>query len=155
MARVVGNTLPREVRDALDGEALERKIGPAYLLLTSDEDGTARPCMLSAGEVLAPDERTIRFALWRGSRTSANLARGGTALFCYVAPRTVLYVRGATRPLERQGESLDCYELAVESVESDAHAGMPVTSGIVFAVEQGEPADVVEAWHGQLDLLRD
>jgi hypothetical protein len=32
---------------------------------------------------------------------------------------------------------------------------MPVTSGIAFAVERGDPADVAEAWQRQLALLRD
>lgn len=154
MSKLVGSRLPHEIVEALDGERLETKVGPAYLLVTADEDGTPRPCMLSAGEVLAPDDCRLRFALWRGSTTAANLARGGRALFCYVVPRTVLYVRGETRPLATPDSGLDCFELAVDSVESDDHAGMPVTSGLVFAVERGEPADVVDAWRRQLEPLR-
>lgn len=155
MSRLVGDTLPVSIRDALDGERLDDKVGPAYLLVTSDADGTPRPCMLSAGEVLAPDERSIRFALWSGSRTSDNLARGERALFCFVEPRTVLYVRGPVRALSvAPATNLDCFELEVESVESDDHAGMPVTSGISFAVERGDPADVVAAWRRQLSALR-
>jgi hypothetical protein len=156
MSKPIGDTLPPHVVAALDGEELERKIGPAYLLVTGDPDGTPRPCMLSAGEVLAVDAHTLRFALWPESRTSENLARGARALFCYVAPRIVLYVRGRTRALEGSpGAALRCFELAVDSVESDEHAGMPVTSGISFAVEVGNPADVVDAWRGQLALLRE
>lgn len=157
MATLIGDRLPQELLEALDGEQLERKIGPAYLLLTADADGTPRPCMLSAGEVLAVDDRRLRFALWRGSSTGANLDRGSRALFCHVSPGTVLYVRGETRRIEPAAEDggLDCFELAVESVESDAHGGMPVTSGIEFAVADGEPARVAETWRRQLDLLRD
>jgi hypothetical protein len=93
-------------------------------------------------------------ALWRGSHTGANLARGGRALFCHVAPNTVVYVRGAARALEADPSlGLDCFELAVDSVESDEHAGMPVTSGITFAVER-DPASAVEAWERQLAALR-
>lgn len=156
MSELVGSRLPREILKALDGETLERKVGPAYLLVTVDADGTPRPCMLSAGEVLALDERRLRFALWSGSRTSENLAGTGRALFCYVAPRSVLYVRGATRALEvAPAVGLECFELAVDSVESDDHAGMPVTTGISFAVERDDPADVVAAWRRQLAALRD
>ena len=156
MSDLIGNRLPREVLDALDGVTLERKIGPAYLLVTTDMDGTPRPCMLSAGEILVLHERSVRFALWSGSRTSENLTRGGRALFCYVAPRAVLYVRGATRALEvAPAVGLDCFELEVDSVESDDHAGMPVTSGISFVIESGDPTDVVAAWQRQLAALRD
>jgi hypothetical protein len=151
MSEPIGDRLPEGLREELDGTGLEGKVGPAYLLVTADDDGTPRPCMLSAGEVLAPDERRLRFALWPGSRTSANLARGGRALFCHVAPRTVLYVRGPVRRLDAGPDvRLECFELEVDSVETDDHAGMPVTSGITFAVERGEPARVVEAWRRQL-----
>jgi hypothetical protein len=156
MSKLIGSELPAEVMAALDGEELERKIGLAYLLLTADTDGTPRPCMLSAGEVLALDERRLRVALWTDSRTTANLERGASAVFCYVAPRTVLYVRAATRPLQVAAvDRLRCFELAVESVESDAHPGMPVTGGISFGVEGSESADVVETWRKQLALLRE
>jgi hypothetical protein len=156
MSKLIGDSLPAEVMAALDGAELERKIGPAYLLLTGDADGSPRPCMLSAGEVLALDQRRLRFALWANSQTTANLARGANAVFCFIAPRTVLYVRGAIRPLNATSDGgLRGFELEVESVESDEHVGMPVTSGISFTVESADPADVVEAWRRQLELLRD
>ena len=111
--------------------------------------------MLSAGETLALDGKRLRFALWRGSRTAENLTRGPRALFCHVAPRTVVYVRGPVRALDAGPElNLDCFELEVESVESDDHAGMPVTTGITFAVERDDPAVVVAAWERQLAGLR-
>jgi hypothetical protein len=155
MSRLIGETIPDELAEALDGEELERKIGPAYLLVTSDEDGTPRPCMLSAGEVVAVDDRRLRFALWKGSRTAANLERGGCALFCHVAPRTVVYLRGPVRSLTPDPPlNLDCFELRVDSAESDDHAGLPVTSGITFAVERDDPAAVVEAWRRQIAGLR-
>jgi hypothetical protein len=155
MSKLIGDALPDDLAAALDGTELARKVGPAYLLVTSDEDGTPRPCMLSAGETLALDGKRLRFALWRGSRTAENLTRGGRALFCHVSPRTVVYVRGAVRALDGGPElNLDCFELAVESVESDDHAGMPVTTGITFAVERDDPAVVVAAWERQLSGLR-
>jgi hypothetical protein len=155
MSKLIGDTLPDGLVSALDGAELADKIGPAYLLVTSDEDGTPRPCMLSAGETLALDGRRLRFALWRGSRTAANLTRRGSALFCHVAPRTVVYVRGPVRALDAGPElNLDCFELTVDSVESDDHAGMPVTTGITFAVERDDPAVVVAAWERQLAGLR-
>lgn len=155
MSRLLGDTLPDDLVAALDGSGLAAKVGPAYLLLTSDEDGTPRPCMLSAGELLAVDRRRLRLGLWRGSRTSANLARGGRALLCHVAPGTVLYVRGAVRSLDGGlDHELDCFELAVDTVESDEHVGMPVTSGITFTLQRGDPATLVAAWERQLALLR-
>jgi hypothetical protein len=154
MSTPIGQSLPREILDALDGTELRRKIGPAHLLVTSDEDGTPRPCMLSAGELLAVDERALRLALWAGSHTSKNLSRGAPALFCYVAPRAVFHVRGRARRLP-SGDGLDCFQLDVESVESDDHPGMPVTSGISFRVEEQDPGEVIDVWERQLAALRD
>lgn len=155
MSRLLGATLPDDLAAALDGAGLRGKIGPAYLLVTSDEDGTPRPCMLSAGEVLAVDARRVRLALWSGSRTSANLARGGRALLCHVAPGAVIYVRGPVRALDAGPDlDLDCFELEVDSVESDEHAGMPVTTGITYAVEGDDAAVVVESWEPRLAALR-
>ena len=155
MSRLLGDTLPDDLVAALDGTGLAGEVGQAYLLVTSDEDGTPRPCMLSAGELLAVDRRRVRVALWAGSRTSANLARGGRALLCHVAPRTVVYVRGPVRALDTGPDfDLDCFELAVASVESDEHHGMPVTTGITFGVEGEDPAAVVASWERQLARLR-
>ncbi len=156
MSRLLGDTLPDDLVAALDGSGLPAKVGQAYLLVTSDHDGTPRPCMLSAGELLAVDGRRVRVALWAGSRTSANLARGGRALLCHVAPRTVVYVRGPARGLDAGPDlDLDCFELEVDSVESDEHAGMPVSTGITFAVEGDDPAAVVATWERQLAALRE
>jgi hypothetical protein len=154
VSKLIGNALPEQVSTALDGRDLAQKVGPAHLLLTMDADGMPRPCMLSAGELLAVDERTLRVALWPGTRTAANLERDGRALLCYVDAEAVLYVRGTVRPLDVTGP-LPSFELAVESVESDAHAGMPVTSGIRFAVERGDVASVAQAWDEQLGPLRE
>lgn len=154
MSTRIGDALPREVIDALDGTQLERKIGPAHLLVTTDEDGTPRPCMLSAGELLAAGERALRLALWAGSHTSKNLSRGAPALLCYVTPGTVLYVRGRPRLLAGGGDSaLDCFELGVESVESDDHPGMPVTSGLCFGIGEQDPVEVASVWARQLAAL--
>ena len=155
MSRVLGDRLPREVLEAFDGRHLERKVGAAYLLITADEDGTPRPCMLSAGEILALDDRRLRVAIRAGTRTARNLSRGSPALLCFVAPGTVLYVRGTARPLPRTGGlDLERFELVVSSVESDVHPGISVTHGIGLVVEGGDPSQVVRAWQAQIEGLR-
>jgi len=41
---------------------------------------------MSAGELLALDDRTVRVALWPNGRTGANLRRGERVVICFVAP---------------------------------------------------------------------
>lgn len=154
MTRAAFDRLPPEVLGAFDGTELETKIGPAYLLVSADPDGNPRPCMLSAGEILATDDRHLRVGLWPGTHTSRNLARGAPIVFCFVGPGTVLYIRGPVRALpDVAGARLSRFEIDVDSVESDVHPGMPVTQTIVFEVERDRSA-VAEDWAKQLETLR-
>ncbi len=154
MSEVLSDRLPAACMAAFDGRDLEHKFGDAYLLLTTDPDGTPRPCMLSAGEILAPNERTMRLALWSGSHTAANLARGMRAVICFVAPRTVLYIKGMPHRLALRPElGLEYFEVQVERVDSDAHEGMPVSQGIRFTSEAEPIAVVLKAWQKTLKEL--
>jgi hypothetical protein len=155
MAKHLGNQLPAEVIAALDGRDLGRKFGQTYLILTSDPDGTPRPCMLSAGEILATDSATIRLALWPGLHTGANLARGGRVVACYIAADTVLYVRGRSRALQPCAEpKIERFEINVESVESDAHEGLPVIHGIEFTADATVRQTTIDSWQPVLEALR-
>jgi len=156
MSEFLYDRLPEVCITAFNGRELEKKFGDTYLLLTADPDGTPRPCMLSAGEVLSLGDRTIRLALWTGSHTVANLARGARCVICFVAPVTVLYIKGIPRRLALRPEAgLEYFEIRVERVDSDVHVGMPVTQGIRFTSE-AEPKDsVIKAWQKILNELRE
>lgn len=154
MSRDLGNVLPEEVLTAFDGRNIESKIGLAYLLVTTDDDGTPRPCMLSVGELLAPDAQHIRVALWPGTTTSKNLSRGSRVLFCYVAEGSVVYAKGVPRPMgPGPGSKLERFEIAVDKVESDLHQGMPVKETIRFEIQDGDPSDIASQWRSQLESL--
>jgi hypothetical protein len=155
LSKYLGNRLPEDVVKAFDGQNIEAKIGLAYLLVTTDEDGTPRPCMLSAGEILIPDDRHLRVALWPGTKTAANLSHGGRVLFCYVAPGVVVYAKGASRSIGPAPDSkLARFEVAVDTVESDVHQGMPVKETVLFEIEGMDTSQVVESWRRQLESLR-
>src|ERR687895_2037218 len=156
MSKLIGDRMTEAMVRALDGTDLEAKVGPAQLVVTSDPDGTPRPCMVSAGELLAIDDRRLRLVLWSGTRTGANLARGETALVCYVTAGTVLYVRGPSRALtDLDVRGMDGFEIEVRSVESDVHPGLPVTGGLMFGTEGMDPSALVQRWRSQLTTLRE
>jgi hypothetical protein len=151
----VGDRLPEPVLRAFDGEDLAAKVGPAYVLVTTDADGSPRPCMLSAGEIVATDDRRLRVGLWMGTRTTENLARGSSAVLVYVEPDVVLYVRALPRALSAAtDERLARFELEVTSVESDVHPGMPVTQPIAFRASDHSADEVAADWRRQIDALR-
>jgi flavin reductase (DIM6/NTAB) family NADH-FMN oxidoreductase RutF len=144
--------LPAELVRALDDEALDPPDQPAFLLVTTDEDGGPRISMLSVGELLVHDDQTLRVALWPGTRTVGNLGRGGTALLAAVSPGSVIYVwMRPARLIVPEDAGLECFELTVTAARADAHAGMPVTSGITFRTE--DPGEAVASWRRQRELL--
>ncbi|MGH3374964.1 MAG: hypothetical protein ACRDP6_09505 [Actinoallomurus sp.] len=154
MGDLLGDRLPDELVRALGDEALAAPEQPAFPLVTTDEDGAPRICMVSAGELLVRDERRLRVALWRGTRTARNLGRGGTALLWAVSPGSVIYVRAMPiRLTNPEPAGLECFELAVTSVTADVHAGMPVTGGITFRSDQPDHAGTVTGWQRQRKLL--
>ena len=155
MAKSLGDRLPETVLRAFDGQDLEAKVGPAHLLVTVDPDGSPRPCMLSAGELLAAGDRRLRVLLWAGTGTARNLAGGGPVLFCYVEGAEVVYVKGDPRPLPAEGRGgFERFEIQVRTVETDRHAGLPVTGGITFGVDGGDRAKLARGWERQLAALR-
>jgi hypothetical protein len=154
MAEVLGDRLPDELVRVLDDETLTSQEQPAFLLVTTDDSGAPRICMVSAGELLVRDERTLRVALWPGTRTAHNLGRGGTALLGAVSPGSVIYIRAEpTRLTVPETVTLECFELAVTNVQADVHAGMPVTSGITFRTDEPDHATTVADWRRQRELL--
>lgn len=148
--------IPSRVRGLFDGSDLGAQIGRAYLLMTTDPDGPARPCMLSAGEILAVDERRLRVGLWTGSHTSRNLTAGSPVLLCVIDEGGVIYLRGRPQRLASGGRAvprLDCYEIVIDRADSDEHGGMPVSQGIRFAITGMGNEELIEAWRSQLAII--
>jgi hypothetical protein len=155
MARHIGDRLPADLVGALAGTDLEAQVGVAYPLVTVDESGAPRFSMLSAGELLAVDDATIRIGMWPDTRTGVNLVEGREALLCAVVPGSVRYVRGrAVRLAAPPGAGVECFELTVHAVESDGHDGMPVATGITFTTVRPSRAEVLAAWRTTLAALR-
>ena len=155
MSTALGDRMPDPVMAAFDGERLEEKVGLGYLLVTCDPDGSPRPCMLSCGELLAPDDRRLRVALWSGTHTSENLSRGSACLFCYVEEGIVLYMRGSPRHLGAlERHQVECFDIDISSVESDDHPGMPAAGTFRFTVTGQSVQSVVTEWQERLAALR-
>lgn len=110
--------------------------------------------MLSAREILAVDEQTIRLALWPGTQTGANIRRGSRAVLCYVAPGTVFYAHGTGRCLSPiRGVNVDRVEVKVEAVVSDVHPGLPVTTPITYSCDGVDTSTLVAEWSTKLATL--
>ena len=156
MTRSLGNQLPDGIRHLLDGSDLAQREGLTFLLLTNDEDNWPQVAMLSVGEVLAVDARSLHAGLWLQSGTSKNLTRSGQATLVVVADGNGYYIRlrarrGADLDLGSEGR-LAYFALQVEDVQEDSTEYATLTSGVTFALKY--PDQVVPRWQHTVDALR-
>jgi hypothetical protein len=156
MSVTTGTEIPERIVRLFDGTDLEAKVGLGFLLVTVDNGGRPRPCLLSAGELLATGPSTIRIGLWSGTSTARNLENGSEVLFCFITAGTVCYLRGRATPLRVDPQArLECFEFRVELVETDEHPGLPVTGGVTFTVADPDPVTLLAIWAEQLAAIRD
>jgi hypothetical protein len=155
MSRSIGHELPAVLQPLLDGSDLANRQGLTFLLLTNDESGWPQVAMLSVGEVVAVDPRTLRAALWLGSGTTRNLSRTGRGTLMLVADGNGYYVRVSAR----RGDDLDLgsegrlayFALQIEDVQEDSADYATLTSGVTFRLKQ--PEQVVPRWQHTIDCL--
>ncbi len=154
MARVRLDHMDSEIVELLDGTRLAEKVGQTFELMTVDGDGTPHAALLSAGEVLAVDDRSLRLALWSTSTTTGNLRRNGRGLLTLVSDRTFYAVSFGARPaadLAVDGKTLARFEAVVDVVHRDEVDYAEVTSGITFRLPEAEA--VVNRWERTIAAL--
>jgi hypothetical protein len=156
VTRSLGNQLPEGIRQLLDGSNLAQREGLTFLLLTNDEANWPQVAMLSVGELLATDARSLRAGLWLHSGTARNLTRSGQATLVIVAEGSGYYVRlnarrGADLDLGEQGR-LAYFTLQVADVQEDKTEYATLTSGVTFALK--DATQVVPYWQHTVDALR-
>jgi hypothetical protein len=156
MTRSLGDQLPEALLQLLDGADLAHREGLTFLLLTTDEVGWPHMAMLSVGELLAIDAKTLRAGLWLHSSSSKNLTRAGRAMLTLIANGNGYYVRlvaqrGADLDLGADGR-LAYFVMHVEDVQEDSADYATLTSGVTFRLKQ--PEQVVPRWQHTVDALR-
>jgi hypothetical protein len=156
VSRSLGTELPDSVRHLLDGKDLAQREGLTFLLLTNDDDDWPQVAMLSVGEVVAVDSRTLHAGLWLHSGTSKNLTRSGRATLVLIANGNGYYIRLSAR----RGPDLDLgddgrlayFVLTIEDVQEDSADYAALTSGVTFRLKH--PEQVVPRWQHTVDALR-
>jgi hypothetical protein len=152
----VGNELPDAVRHLLDGSDLAKREGLTFLLLTNDAQDWPQVAMLSVGEVLALDARSLRAALWLRSSSAENLTRTGKATLIVIASGAAYYIRLSAR----RGDDLNVgaegrlayFVLEVQDVQEDSTEYALLTAGVTFKLK--DPDMVVPRWQQTVDALR-
>jgi hypothetical protein len=145
--------LPVEVARYLDGTDLPEK-AQALRLSTVDAAGWPHASLLSAGDMVAMPSGHIRFAIFRESSTTANLARDGrlTLTLALDGGMCELRLRAQQIMYDSSEVPLAFFEAAVEATRFHKAPYATVTSGITFALH--EPEAVLPRWQRQIAALR-
>ena len=156
MPKSLGNCLPETLHDLFAGDDLEAGLGLTFLLLTVDAEGWPHMAMLSVGELLLVDERTLRTGLWLHSTATTNLTRErrGVLSFVYRAAGYTLRFQARRQPDLDLGEDgrLAGFTLTIEDVLEDVVNYAELTSGITFRLYQ--PEQVLPRWQRTIQALR-
>jgi hypothetical protein len=150
---ISGTDIPAGVMNYLNGEDLLSKT-QALRLTTVDADGWPKAALLSAGDVLALPNRRLRFAIFAGSGTAANLLRDGRLTLSISLDGGMCSLRMRARKCG-QGMpelSLAFFDAEVERVRMHVAPYANVTAGISFTLH--EPSAVLDRWQRQIAALR-
>jgi hypothetical protein len=157
MSRPLDPVVPPALRQALDADPRGDGWDVTVLVLVVRDDGWPHLGMVSAGELVALDERRLRLALWPGSTATARLAAGGPVTLSAVLDGTSYAVRGSVRRLDdvetpRSGR-LACFDVAVEAATADEAPYAVLESGVRFRLR--DPAETLARWRELRAALRD
>lgn len=146
---------PAGLQALFDGRSLAHKAGLTFSLATVGADALARTTLLSAGELYAPDARTLAFALWPSSRAARRLqaAPRTRASLSFVHEAAFYQVDLMVRALTGDSE-LALFIASIEAGEAQRVRYARLTGGITFELEEAGKAAVLERWRRQVAQLR-
>ncbi|SAL09393.1 hypothetical protein AWB70_00081 [Caballeronia cordobensis] len=143
---------PPELRALFDGTFASADAGFTASLCAADQGHRVRTALLSAGELLAPDARTLAFALWPTSRTAQAVATTGRATLTFVFDEAFYQVHLDVRRVPLDDVPLACFVGTIESGEVQRVGYARLTNGIAFELTDAQSA--LTRWREQLDWLK-
>jgi hypothetical protein len=141
-----------ELRALFDGTITGAPDGFTVSLCAVDRAGRVRTALLSAGEVFAPDARTLCFALWPTSRTAQAARDNARATLTFVFDEAFYQVQLEARYVALEGVPLACFVGTIESGEGQRVGYARLSSGITF--ELPDAHSVQSRWREQIEWLK-
>lgn len=128
-------------------------IGRCGQLITIDQSGSPHAALLSFGEVIATDARTIRLGLPHDGISAEHLRRTPRALLSVVYGPVAYGVQGDVEPLPASSAvSQARFIMRVTGVTEDRPDGRHLTSGITYAPSR-RTREVLADWEQSLAAL--
>ncbi|MGY6178497.1 hypothetical protein [Paraburkholderia strydomiana] len=147
---------PDVVRALFDGSSLASKTGFTASLLTVDANQHIRTSLLGAGELYAPDSRTLCIALWPQARAARAIAQSGRAALSFVLEEAFYQVQLLVAPLppaDGDDSGLVYMSCTIDSGETQSVRYARLTGGITFELEEGAEK-VLDRWERQIEQLK-
>jgi hypothetical protein len=135
MSKALGNELPAELQNDLNGQDLTSKWSKTIPLVTIDASGFPHFAILSYGEILATGPHDLRIGLYPNSTTTKNIQARPHVGLLIVLGDSVYYVKGTA--VEKPCEGVVRFDVSIEQVLVDSEPGARITSGIGFEMSQG------------------
>jgi hypothetical protein len=140
MSRHVGDALPDDLFERLNGTNLTAVADHAIVVCSVDERGFAHPALLSYFEVVALDRRTLRLAMYSDSRSTRNARRDGRLTLVLVDAGAAYYIKGVVRQVDDSmrvtpyNAKLDfqVMEVLADAPNPDLEPGAFISSGIRY-----------------------
>ncbi|MDR5832961.1 hypothetical protein [Caballeronia sp. LZ034LL] len=152
-AHALFDAWPPALRACFDGTHVTAADRLTASLCVADADARCvRTALLSTGELFAPDERTLAFALWPSSRTARAIAGSGRATLTFVFDEAFHQVHLEVRHVPLDDVPLACFVGTIESGETERVPYARLTHGIAFELE--EEATVLARWCEQIEWLK-
>ena len=126
MSKILGNSMSQELVELFNKELT------TVVLSTITEEGFphAMPVHLMA----APDEKTVRFALVKGHKTTANIKNNANAFITVLeGPDMAMGIRGVAKVIQEPMEgnaAMSMIEFKVEEIKSDTTPTVIVNEGV-------------------------
>jgi len=146
--------LPDEVISLLDGSLPASHRHQAIRLSSVGDNGWPYAAQISLGEIIACSSRTLRFAIWPNSTTTANLRRDGKMTLELVLDGAVIEIQAyaIARTKTLTAAKLAVFSAEVSSVMVHRAPYATVTAGMTFSLKDEDAA--LARWREQIAALQ-
>lgn len=146
--------LPSGLLALLDGSLPVSHRHQAIRLSSVGSNGWPYAAQLSVGEIIALSPQQLRFAIWPGSTTTANLTREGKMTLALVDDGAVIEIQALAQKRDETITDLQLtvFDAAVQQVVIHRAPYATVTSGVTFSLK--DEAVAIARWQQQIAQLK-